>query len=515
MTEESHGEFQPNELSPTQSEAASSPNAQKVSDEHSEPVPESKKPKHVWNWLELSKLIVSLATLGLAMITFAFIDRLKASLDSSSLLVQQAGNFDRSDNTLHRNLSLLAVEHVLDPPKISGFIEPIVSTLSGDATERSEDLLARSAIKIWVRERLKNSIPIQIGKDKELAILDQSKVVASTEGSIEIQRILNRYLERNGGECKKDLDAVAFVDVSDNELEYRRNKLKKSVETLAGNERHGGNPLTFQKGPWFYSEVDGSLQSEAERMLQLRCLIQGNLDEITSTNRKLEPAGRYADSDDKRKLIWDVTVILSDLRGVFQDLRYTGPNIRPDTSPAVFSDLTPSRVRANRFSQRDIDRSITLASLAYRRAARDYYRKSSLTDTSVKPVVFVFYQYDRAKSPEGLGKSIEKLFGTELSTYFFFENLLVYLPPTSVPWAMKRGTNQVIYYHSQDRKDAENLAKGLNGKEMKGVFTTSKPRLVSSNKFEVKDMSWWPLSRILPARQLDLLLLCNDCEESS
>ncbi|MFM1797806.1 MAG: hypothetical protein RLZZ117_84 [Cyanobacteriota bacterium] len=446
-----------------------------------------------------------MGTFLIALISLTYIDRIKTAQDASNLLTGQVDRFNNSQSTLHRNLSLLAVEHVLKPPSFT-FPLSLLQGWMGESAMASRKLLARTAIKIWTSERLKNNI---------VAPLQTS--VAAAEGSIEIQRVLTDFLGSNpqSKTCLEDISAISLIDLGNESYQTRRNQLVHIAEYI---DRQNNLRPNYQRGGWFYADDDKQFEKQTEKLLRISCL---NFIDTTSVAMLNQEGGNGISkikeidaipSEEDRRLIWDAAVSLADLRGLFRDLRYQGGDL-PSTPLFYISQSVDKLQKSNEMAS-------AFSSIIYRRSVRNQIR-SFVPNSDSKIHVFISYQFDPVKLvpcmaaedkmkkctlSDSFAQQMNTGFKRGIGSVYFWDNLIWYSPEQDTKWA--NGKNQVIYYHSQDQADAVNLARTLN--EVK-LFDGGNGGLSTSSDFQVKDMTWWPYAKRLPPRQLDVLIACQGC----
>jgi hypothetical protein len=458
-----------------------------------------------WKWKDTIATGTSVGTFLIALISLTYIDRIKSAQDASNLLTGQVDRFNNSQSTLHRNLSLLAVEHVLRPPTLT-FPLSLLQGWMGESAIASRKLLARTAIKIWTSERLKNNIvsPLQTS-------------VAAAEGSIEIQRILTDFLRSTpqSTTCLNDISAISLIDLFNETYNKRRSQLVNIAEYIDTNNSLHPN---YQRGGWFFADDDKEFEKQTEKLLRISCLNfidTDNFFKSVKASAKDYPKIPDIPSEDDRRLIWDAAVSLADLRGLFRDLRYQGGDL-PST-PLFYTSQPLDKFRANN------EMASAFSSIIYRRSVRNQIR-NFVANSDSKIHVFVSYQFDPRKSINCTRiadtKNMQKCtlldlfsedmkvgFAKGIGSVYFWDNLIWYSPEQDTKWS--EGKNQVIYYHSQDKADAVNLVRTLNEVRLfRGNYEIS-----TSSEYRVKDMTWWPYAKRLPPRQLDVLIVCKRCRQ--
>ena len=460
-----------------------------------------------WKWKDAITTATSVGTFFIALISLTYIDRIKTAQDASNLLTGQVDRFNNSQSTLHRNLSLLAVEHVLRPP-ILIFPLSLLQGWMGESAMASRKLLARTAIKIWTSERLKNNIasPLQTS-------------VAAAEGSIEIQRILTDFLGSTPQSkmCLEDISAISFIDIYNQPDRIKRNQLVDIAEHI---DKQNGLHPDYQRGDWFFAEDDKQFEKQTEKLLRISCLNFIDTNHFSGSG-KVNSKGlpeikeiKDIPSDEDRRLIWDAAVSLADLRGLFRDLRYQGGDF-PST-PLFYIGQPVDKLRQSN------EMAAAFSSIIYRRSVRNQIR-SFVPNSDSKIHIFVSYQFDAAKPIQcpavENGKHKQKCtlldsftegmttgFANGIGAVYFWDNLIWYTPEQDTIWS--NGKNQVIYYHSQDQADAVELARTLN---KVSLFSGINNGISTSSEYQVKDMTWWPYAKRLPPRQLDVLIVCKEC----
>jgi len=457
-----------------------------------------------WKWKDAITTATSVGTFFIALLSLTYIDRIKTAQDASNLLTGQVDRFNNSQSTLHRNLSLLAVEHVLKPPSLI-FPLSLLQGWMGESAMASRKLLARTAIKIWTSERLKNNIasPLQTS-------------VAAAEGSIEIQRILTDFLRSTPQTktCLDDISAISFIDLKNDPNRKRRKLLVDIAEQIDSQNSLRPN---YQRGDWFFADDDKQFEKQTEKLLRISCLNFIDTYNFSSLDKsKAQEVATIKDipSEEDRRLIWDAAVSLADLRGLFRDLRYQGGDL-PST-PLFYISQPVDRLRLSN------EMAAAFSSIIYRRSVRSQI-KSFVPDSDSKIHVFVSYQFDARKPTkcpatesakqkkkctvlDSFSEAMDKGFAKGIGSAYYWDNLIWYSTEQDTTWS--NGNNQVIYYHSQDQADAVELARTLN--EI-GLFGSSNSSVSTSREFQVKDMTWWTYAKRLPPRQLDVLIVCKRC----
>ncbi len=459
----------------------------------------------------------SLIGVVMGLFTYVTVDRLKAAQESSQLLVAQVQNLSDPAKPVARNLSLLALERVLVPDS------PVDRVLRAVTGEASSYLLAKTAIQVWTDQRLKG-IGFSDNNSSETKVTRNS--TAFLESTLEVRRVLSDFLKAKAPECAEGLRVVAMNDVMDHDLKSKRLTLQRMTEDK---ERRNNRPNDFQTGTWFFTGEDQAFETENEMMLRQVC------------ENDIAKVGNG-------ELVWSAAVALADLRGLFDDLRFSGGRL--PTAPFYYL-VSSSGTGKPRFLD-STELQSAYVGLINKRAARGLV-KNEIPDSSFKHHVFVHYQASREwllMADTRIDDFLTSFLGKpQLSGNFYWDNIVSRLDPSVFPVTATPESSIVYYYHTEDRLAAEYLARSLNDYFAKAIHeyhdlaseetidsvfagglpgwqvrsnnswiprqvVRAKRTPISTSKVQAVDQSKTTYANLLPKRQLDLLLVCNKCNQS-